>query len=512
MTHVGVSMSDGLDPGQILELRERARNRLTRIPGLLAVGFGRKVVGDQLTEGRALRVYVDEKKPPDALPADQVIPAAIDGVPTDVLAIPRGREFGTEDTQRHNPLLGGITITNLRPGAGGADFGGGTLGCFATIDGTSGRENIVLLTNNHVLAKNAGAVGDTVYQPRILAGSVDRDNTNPIAKTHSLGVNGAHPFTYPGESQVAYYLDCATAKLNIDISSWCDCNCGVSYTNELREINIAGHGGLEGVARAVDGETVQKSGRSTGGTTGVIEDPLGSALIGTPGVRVDNIILIRPVTPPDPAFADEGDSGSALVNERSQLIGLVFGGQDPTLSNPLAFACHIAPVLDALKITPISTQNPPVSPAGQGRSVQRVAVAGARAAADDHTVELQEHAQRTPRGRELYGAFVEHRSEIVALVNRRRTVTIAWHRNKGPTYFAHFAENARHPDHLVPSEIDGVSRSDLFERMAAVLTAEGTQPLRKAIAHHRAELVSLIDQFDDLHALIEQFGGRAAQA
>ncbi|MFH8249431.1 hypothetical protein ACH3VR_03560 [Microbacterium sp. B2969] len=504
-------MADELDPRQVLELRERARDRLIPIPGVLAVGFGRKQVGEQLTDRRALRVYVEEKKPLDQVAAGEVIPAEIEGVPTDVLPIPRGRAFGTQDTQRHSPLLGGITITNLKLDAAGT-FGAGTLGCFATIDGQAPRENIVLLTNNHVLATNGGQLDDTVYQPPLVGGLIDKANAGAIAKVHSLGVNGTHGYTYPGEKPVDYYVDCATAKLAIDISSWCDCNCGVSYKNALRDLTVGGRIWLEGVARAVDGETVYKSGCTTGGTRGTIADPLGSAMIGTPAVQVDNIILIDRTNPPDPLFAAEGDSGSALVNDQSRLIGLVFGGQDATEPNPQAFACHIAPALDALKVTPISTQNPPVAPAGKASTATFAPAAATLADEEDQTLRLQERARETAEGRRLYGDFLQHRSEIVALVNRRRRVTIAWHRVRGPAYFAHFAESARHPEHRIPSEIDGVSRRELLERMADALTAEGSEPLRAAITRHRDELMALVDRFDDLHSLVDGFGEHPATA
>jgi len=495
-------MTDDLDPGQILELRERAKDRLLQIPGVVAVGFGLKEVGDELTERRALRVYVEAKKPLDELAPDEVIPDEVEGVPTDVVTISHGGPFGTQDTARHSPLLGGITITNMKPTSTGG-FGAGTLGCFATIDGVGGPDNVALLTNQHVLAEGSGAVGDTVYQVSRSGGLID--GSSSIAETHNMGVQGPHPYTYPGESEAPYYLDCASAKLNISISSWCDCNCGVSYKNELREINIAGNSKLEGVARAQDGETVHKSGATTGGTTGTISDPLGSVMFGTPEVLIDNVIIIVPVSP-DPAFADHGDSGAALVNGQNKLIGLVFGGEPATGTNPETYACHIAPILDLMNVNPITTENPPVGPAGHARST-RLARVGAPAMdeLEDHTVDLQERLRRTPVGATLYDAFLEHRSEVVDLVNRHRPVTIAWHRGKGPTYFAHFAENARHPGHPIPFEVEGVTRRDLIERMEEALLAHGSEPLRAAIAEHREQVLALIDDFDDLHELVGRF-------
>jgi hypothetical protein len=222
---------------------------------------------------------------------------------------------------------------------------------------------------------------------------------------------------------------------------------------------------------------------------------------------VDNVILITPTNPPDHHFAEESDSGSALVNGQNKLIGLVFGGEDahdPNLPSPQGFACHIAPVLDLLKITPISTANPPVGPAGHARSNRLATRVGAPGADDleDHTTELQQRLRSTEAGRRLYDAFLQHRSEVVGLVNRHRPVTIAWHRGQGPTFFAHVAENARHPGHRIPFGVDGITRTQLLARMADALMAAGSAPLRAAIERHRHEVLALAEDFDDLHELV----------
>jgi hypothetical protein len=189
----------------------------------------------------------------------------------------------------------------------------------------------------------------------------------------------------------------------------------------------------------------------------------------------------------------------------------VFGGQDPPANPRLSFACHIAPVLDLLKVTPISTQNPPVGPAGHARS-SRLARVGAPAgdSLEDHTLELQDRLRRTTAGAPLFEAFLEHRSEIVGLVNRHRPTTIAWHRGKGPAFFAHFAENARHPEHRIPSDIEGVTRRDLADRMEEALMASGSEPLRQAIAEHREAVLAILDDADDLHELVGRFEERPA--
>ncbi len=53
-----------------------------------AVGIGRKVVNGDATDTRAVRLYVVQKLPQSLLPAGDVLPASIDGIPTDVIEAP----------------------------------------------------------------------------------------------------------------------------------------------------------------------------------------------------------------------------------------------------------------------------------------------------------------------------------------------------------------------------------------------------------------------------------------
>lgn len=506
-------MTDDTDWTRIHELRKRAQERVGDMANVISVGYGLKQVGGDLTDEPALVVVVREKEAAGELEPSDLVPEEIDGVPTDVRVIPRGRRFGTGDTKRHSPLIGGINVTNLKAGPHG--IGVGTLGCFATIDGASGPDNVVLLSNRHVLVDHGGNTGEVIYQPSLTGGAIDLSNKNPIGKVHHEGMEGKRKYTYPTEpDEIEYHIDCATAKIDIDISSWCDCNCGQSYKNELRELNIGGNSKLEGVGRAAVGDAY-KSGGKSGATQGRITHLLVPAELegkepGDPARTVENVMWIDTSTSPDPFFSDEGDSGAALVNDQNELVGLVFGGQDITLANPLSFACHIAPVLDLLEVTPISTQNPPVGPAGHARSSRLARVGSSATSVEDHTVELQERLRRTPTGAALHAAFLEHRSEVVGLVNRHRPTTIAWHRGKGPTFFAHIAENARHPEHRIPVEVEGVTRGELLERMEEALTTHGSEPLRRAIAEHREAVLAMVDDVDDLHELVGRFEESAA--
>lgn len=503
-----------MDQQRLAELHERAEAELTRIPGVVGVGFGLKEVGGRTTEQRALRVYVRDKRPLADIPADEVLPTEFEGFPVDVLVVREIERLHCEDLQQHDPLIGGITITGfMSNGSGG--FYAGTLGFFATLNGVPGPKNVVLVSNSHVLKAGSAALGSTVYQPLVVdtgSGTVIEDSSKSraaIAEIHDLGQETDHSFAYPGETAKAYFVDAATALLDISISSWCHSNCGVSYKNAIRQLDIGGNSKIEGVTRVAQADldapgdyVVYKVGRRTSKTVGRIVD-IAAHFSG--GQRLIEIEPTQPDCDGIVRFAAEGDSGAAVVNAQNRLVGLLFAtGVGANASR--GFACHIHPVMDRLKISPISVANPPVGPAGEARDDRTVVLDGEQASC----LQLRQRALSTTRGAEIYPLFEELREEMVGLVNRHRPATIAWHRGKGPAYLAHLAENARHPGHPIPFEIDGVTRSDLLVRLADAFDASGSPRLRAAVAAHRDELLELIDDFDDLHELVGRFEGRPA--
>lgn len=57
-------------------------------------------------------------------------------------------------------------------------------------------------------------------------------------------------------------------------------------------------------------------------------------------------------TPSKPSFAEDGDSGSAVVNDRDEIVGVVMGYSD--VSN-LVFANRIEPVLSHFGVAVVTT-------------------------------------------------------------------------------------------------------------------------------------------------------------
>lgn len=171
-----------------LELVRRACDVLLKIPGVFSVGLGSKLIGGRNTGQLSLSVMVLEKKAASALAPHEVIPAEIEGLPTDVI---EGRpphliedeeqeDFDpgvSRDRELHRPIVGGIQVRGERSKTrkdGHTFHTFGTLGGFAITQGKDAGKH-VLLTNYHVLADEFSRLygpsctgctkGDTVGNP-----------------------------------------------------------------------------------------------------------------------------------------------------------------------------------------------------------------------------------------------------------------------------------------------------------------------------------------------------------
>jgi hypothetical protein len=505
-------------------LHARVEAELMKIPGVVGVGFGVKERDGDVTDIVAFRVYVKAKRPPGELDRADLIPEEIGGYPTDVLEMQSSVLLHCQDISTHSPLISGISLTNFK---NGANASAGTLGFFATVDGLAGPKNVVLVSNNHVLCDGA-VKDDVIYQPSFLPqpnGTIPLNGTpgqqNPIGKIYDVGKLGDIDFAYSGEPTAKYFVDCASALLDIKLSSWCKTNCGISYKNEVRILNINGNSKIASVARVKQSDvdapgdiTVYKVGRTTSRTKGIILDALKPAgelrghngqVLGTFAGRVIEIKVTEPNCNGIMEFADSGDSGSALIDEQNRLIGIVFSGNVNDHSK--ANACHIHPVLAQLKITAITSANPPIGPAGEARAD----ASGSFAYGINEAIPLRDRLRASPRGAHYYAEALRHCDEVLGLVNECRPVTVAWHRGKGPDFLAHAANNLRNPDHMIPSAIEGVSREMLLRRLAEELRANGGYSLNATIDRYFDEALGLINRFDDLRDLACEFEREEAE-
>ncbi len=289
---------------------------------VVGIGIGRKSVKGKLTSKRVVRFYVEKKLPIPAISAEFMLPARIGNVPTDVIETGRFRALAGQppEQRRQRPAQPGCSIGFAFPIAG-SDAGNvmaGTFGVVVTAGGTQ-----YVLSNNHVLADENGLpIGSIIYQPGLLDKN-DPQNDQIAKLTKFVTLNAG------GQNRV----DCAIAEV---------LNAGLVDPTVMPRVGQLSSGNP---VPAADGMIVEKTGRTTGYTSGTIVDVSATVKIQYDlGVLtfVDQIIIVGTGRP----FSAAGDSGSLIVEKKSKRpVGLLFGG-----SATHTIANHIEDVLQQLKV------------------------------------------------------------------------------------------------------------------------------------------------------------------
>ncbi|TDC69984.1 hypothetical protein E1200_06725 [Actinomadura sp. GC306] len=241
------------------------------------------------------------------------------------------------NTRRVRPAPGGFSI-------GHPDVTAGTLGCLAKGRSAPRRDNVLCLSNNHVIANtNDARLGDPIYQPGPADGGGPADKIAVLERFIPLRFDLATPNR----------VDCATGL--------CDPKAvtpkmGYEAGEDIEYFEI----GDQPIPASL-GMLVGKSGRTTGLTRGVVTGLDWSGVVDYDDDRIaffEDQIVITGIDG-DP-FSAGGDSGSVIWrwDEKRNVAGLLFAGTSPsddddddvdepsdiTLANP------ISAVLDALDI------------------------------------------------------------------------------------------------------------------------------------------------------------------
>ncbi len=223
--------------------------------------------------------------------------------------------------QQCRPVRIGCSVAHFRVTAG-------TIGGFVR----SAQQDVMILSNNHVLAnENDAAIGDAILQP----GPFDHGQ-DPADRVATL--TQFIPIQFAGPNLV----DCAVAVLDP----------GISF--DSRSLDQIGQ--LTGVRPSpIDkGDAVAKLGRTTGITRGAVTAfELDNVTIGYDhgNATFDGQIEIEGAG--SLPFSQGGDSGSLVVDQSNQAIGLLFAGGDTGGRNGkgLTYANPIQTVLQALSVS-----------------------------------------------------------------------------------------------------------------------------------------------------------------
>jgi hypothetical protein len=302
---------------------------------VIACGVGYKVSGRQITDEPSVVVSVTRKLPMAQLAAQDLVPADLDGVATDVIETGVIRAFQGHRGRWRPTVPPGVSI-------GHTDITAGTFGCLVRRG-----EQRFILSNNHVLANsNAGQPGDAVLQPGRADGGSDSDEIAELADYVAIdfGDGPAGCGASLARLQRAFTRPTGAASQEQPRENRVDAALARPLSDDLVSADILEIGVPAGVAEATLGTLVQKSGRTTGYTTGriiQIDVTVQVAYGNQTALFVDQLMA--------DGMSQPGDSGSAILNMERNVVGLLFAGSDnTTILNPLQA------VLNALNIQVIT--------------------------------------------------------------------------------------------------------------------------------------------------------------
>jgi len=311
-----------MQASNIREVRKRAEEMLLPLEGVVGVSHR--------DDPPRIIVYLEHEK------YKGKIPDKIDGFKVEVVVVGKIKALSLlqlEEVKQYytyrepvirtakvRPIVGGVSIGVPEKAYGGKMAG--TLGL--VVKGPEG--NYYILSNTHVIAMNSKAqflpLGTAVLQPGTYDGGTTGDKVGELYKYIKIA------FGPRGKN----YADAAIAKITISdylVSEVLDSDNQNTYTiSSTVEVNI--------------GDSVRKSGRTTGVTTSTVIDTDATVKVWYTlskfAIFYDQILVSQP-------FIESGDSGSS-VDKDGEFVGLAFAGSDT-----IAVVCKAKYIVSGLGIT-----------------------------------------------------------------------------------------------------------------------------------------------------------------
>ncbi|MCX2744310.1 hypothetical protein OO013_10555 [Mangrovivirga sp. M17] len=324
-----MAKSNGESLDKMFEVQSKMEPELLEKENVVGVAIGHKIKNGVEKNEDVMTLFVNQKLPENLLSSEQKIEKEYNGVKTDVVEIGDifagflDPETGVEvdvDTEvqvDHEPMpdyivqagAGSTLKRRVRPAEGGYSCGhykvtAGTIGtcCYDLTPFPGIPSKYYILSNNHVIANsNDCRIGDPILQPgRIDGGTYPRD---VIARlTRYVPIKWIN-----GDKKPCNYVDAAIGEGNFQ-----DLDREIYWQGTVKKLYDA----------PKIGEIVQKTGRTTGFTTGKITNINATVNVNYGSGRVakfcKQIVTTRMSAP--------GDSGSLILDRDENAVGLLFAG------------------------------------------------------------------------------------------------------------------------------------------------------------------------------------------
>jgi hypothetical protein len=519
---------------RVVQVKAAHEDELFKIPGVHRISVQPKRTGGVRTAEFAIVVNVIAKKQANDIGPGEFIPPVIDGVSTDVVETGPGvatTSPSTKTDDSHYPhALGGAEIVSdgatrtfheISSTQNAINTGKGTLGCIAINQAaTDPSKKAVALTNAHVLLDVAITTthdGSGVGQPdRSSKCCHSIDNTIGHVD-HDVLVTGVDANSSPSSPPTG--IDAGFVTLDPGVQ-WSAEIIATGQGDSITTEKVAGPHTVDETEALFEfsGDTstpiydIHKRGIRTGATKGWLVSI--DLTLKLPYVSVDGSVTKwlkfyhqLELEPQDSTkfFALQSDSGSAVLNSASQVIGLLYGvPSDTAPTTTSATACPIAEVQTGLGVLVADSVTYPVvqtvpKPAAAAHAVTNLPAGRANLRQGVETARAE--LTSTDLGRELDGAIHRHLREIRGLIDRNKRTAAVWRRIGGPAWIGEVLKCLLDRGRTLPAQLEGRSLGDCIGQLAAAFQRCGSQGLADDMKCFEPELRSLAGRsYDEVFA------------
>ncbi len=468
---------------------EKVKSELLKLPNVVSVGIGLKETAGNLTKEVVYRVCVKAKIKESDLEASEVIPKEINGIKTDVVLplSPKDANDVCGGTSERDEYKRYATLTAGLPIGSKANSGSvGTLGWFGAIGSKH-----YLLTNKHVLFDSS--TGEVTSETKVGQPKAKEPSNCCCCTCGDNWVIGKSVYAKKSKADNIDAFDYAIAELDNDLT-----NNNLKITNDSTAQVIE----VSGKAQPSVNDVVRKIGYRSGYTEGTIYHT-GDHAVNVNGSTVTwkNTVLISPNntdykvesedgTECKDTFANSGDSGSVVVNEDDEVVGLLWGVDfDSDPNKAITFANNIMNV-----IADLVTEGHNFDIITSGSVAPGNAPEESAAEVKETTQNLLSQLKEGNEESVLAQLYEKHEDEVLRIINHVREGVVVWQRNQGPSFVAALARSAKVKDYEIPQEIEGVSRSKLMDELALLFEKYGSESLKKDIAIYGTKVRDTVEK------------------